>query len=123
MEKLTVKIISKNENVHLIDLEGPLDSATVPLFSSKVERLLKPETKLLALDMRGVNYISSLGVGEIFKLRRFSATNKSRLVILNPQPGVNKVLMAVDALPEGVLFKSIEEMDAYLDALQNEGNR
>ncbi len=123
MEKLSITITNKNNNAYLVDLTGPLDASTSPIFSSKVERILNPTTKLIALDMRGVNYISSLGVGEIFKLRKFARTNQARLVILNPQPNINKVLTAVDALPEGAMFKSIEEMDAYLDALQSEGNR
>lgn len=121
MEELKVRITTKSSTTFLIELAGPLDASTVPDFRKKTERLLVPGTKFIGLDMRGVNYISSLGIGEIFKLRRFANANQARLAITNLQPAVDKVLKAVDALPPGVMFKSLEEMDAYLNSLQNEG--
>ena len=41
-----------------------------------------------------------------------------RIAIVNPKPAVQKVLDIVKAIPPGGLFKSVAELDAYLDDMQ-----
>ena len=118
METLQIKIVKKSDFVFLVELYGPMDSYTVPQFEERMAPIMQPGTKAIILEMKGVKYMSSMGIGAIFKLRQFADTNRARFAMVNLQPPVQKVMETVDALPQEAVFKSLKELDEYLDQLQ-----
>ena len=53
------------------------------------------------------------------RIRKALEPGGGRIALLSPQPAVQKVLDIVKAVPGGI-FKSIAELDEYLDAMQKQ---
>ena len=89
---------------------GELDRQLAPLLASGIQSLV--------LDLAGLDYISSAGVRSIFKARKALSAHGGKVVVVNPQPQIQKVFDVVKAVPLEEIFPTIEEADAYLDAMQ-----
>jgi anti-anti-sigma factor len=70
------------------------------------------------LDLEGVTYISSAGVRSVFRARKALAARGGKVLVLNPQPQIQKVFDIVKAVPVSDVFRSTAELDAYLDKMQ-----
>ena len=109
-----------NGNQYLV-LSGRLDSASYEQLDDALEPLLhaaKP-AMVLVMDLAHLDYISSAGIRCILKARKALAPT-GKVVAVNPQAQIRKVLDMVQALPLGDIFNSTAEADAYIDALQQE---
>ena len=87
-----------------------LDEALAPLFNRKLHSLV--------LDLAGLEYISSAGIRSIFKARKALGGHGGKVLLVNPQAQIQKVLDVVKAVPMSEIFVSTAEADAYLDAMQ-----
>ena len=114
---LKIAIKQKEQDVFVVSLSGPFDSVSYLDFEREITKLLALPVKAVILDMKGVDYISSLGVGAVFKMMRSMQDQRTSLLLVNLQPQIQKVLETVKALPDGV-FKSVEEVDEYLSGIQ-----
>lgn len=72
----------------------------------------------ILLDMSKLSYISSMGIREIFRIRKVVEMSGGSVMIANLQPQIAKVLEIANALPKARIFASIEEADRYFDAVQ-----
>ena len=115
--QLTIDIGKRDSGVFTVSLGGPLDTATYLEFEKAIAPILSPSTKAIVLNMQGVNYISSLGLGAIFKVANAVHKNQGAVLITDLQPQIKKVFDTVKALPESI-FRSIEEADEYLNEIQ-----
>ena len=109
-----------NGNQYVL-LSGRLDSASYEQLDDALEPLLhaaKP-AMVLVMDLAHLNYISSAGIRCILKARKALAPT-GKVLAVNPQAQIRKVLDMVQALPLGDIFNSTAEADAYIDALQQE---
>jgi anti-anti-sigma factor len=120
MNALKVNIKETQQGCFLVMLDGPMDTYTHQQFDFYMERILQSTTKSIILDMSKVNYISSMGVGSLFKIRKFAKQHQVALYLVSLQDNVKKVLETVQAMPPEGIFKSIKEMDEYLDSLQKQ---
>ena len=77
-----------------------------------------PAVRSPALDLSSLEYISSAGVRSIFKARKALAARQGKVVVVDPQPQIQKVFDPVRAVPTGDIFASAAEADACLDAMQ-----
>ena len=80
--------------------------------------LLNRQMHSLVLDLSGLDYISSAGIRSIFKARKALAPHSGKVLLVNPQPQIQKVLDMVKAVPLNEIFSSTAEADAYLDLMQ-----
>ena len=78
----------------------------------------EPLVMSLVLDLAGLNYISSAGIRSIFKARKALTARNGKLLVVNPQPQIQKVFDVVKAVPMSDIFTSVAEADAYLDMVQ-----
>jgi len=115
---LKVNIDKKQDGVFLVSLDGQANTDTYLLFEEKIKPLLVPSTKVLILDMSKLSYISSSGLGVIFKAQEAIESNKGSFIMSNLQPQIKKVFEVMKALPNMAVFKDIAEVDAYLDDMQ-----
>jgi len=115
---LKIDIKEQKEGVYVVGLKGRLDSDTSLSFDERVKPYLEPSTRVLILDMSELDYITSIGLGSIFQVRKTIEAVGGKLIITNPQPQIKKVFEIVKALPKSLIFESIEEIDKYLDTMQ-----
>ncbi len=117
---LEVMVLEKEEGVFVVSPTGSVDSDTYLVLEKEVDMILEKKPKVVIFDMRGVNYISSSGLGVVFKAKKTLRQNQGKLYLVNLTPPVKKVFDVVNALPEQEVFASVEELDNYLDKIQNE---
>jgi anti-anti-sigma factor len=102
-----------------ITLGGRLDSDTAPELDAALNGVLaKPKIARLTFDLAQLEYLSSAGVRCFVRARKAIEPLGGKVVIVNPQPAVRKVLDIVKAIPPGGVFESVAELDAYLDDMQ-----
>jgi len=102
-----------------ITLEGRLDTHTAPELDAALDRiLLSAGIKRLVFDLGKLEYLSSAGIRCFIRARKILEPQGGKIAIVNPQPAVQKVLDIVKAIPAGGIFKSVAELDAYLDEMQ-----
>ena len=109
-----------NGNQYVL-LSGRLDSSSYEQLDDALEPLLlaaKP-TMVLVMDLAHLDYISSAGIRCILKARKALAPT-GKVLAVNPQAQIRKVLDMVQALPLSDIFTTTAEADAYIDALQQE---
>ena len=109
-----------------VALDGRLDTHTCDELDRQLAPLLAdPEIRSLVLDLAALAYISSAGIRSIFKARKALSARNGKVLVVNPQPQIQKVFDVVKAVPMSEIFVSVAEVDAYLDAMQRkvlEGN-
>jgi len=101
-----------------VALTGRLDTQTYAQCEERLKPLLGPTTRLLAFDMIGLDYISSMGLRVLMKTSKTLAAHGGKCVLTRLQPPIRKVIEIANALPSEAIFASVEEADAYLDVMQ-----
>ncbi|MET0719176.1 MAG: STAS domain-containing protein [Pseudoxanthomonas sp.] len=109
-----------NGNQYVV-LCGRLDTHTYEQLDDALEPLLAAATPtmVLVMDLARLDYISSAGIRSILQARKLLAP-RGKVLAVNPQAQIRKVLDMVQALPLGEIFASTAEADAYIDKLQRE---
>jgi anti-anti-sigma factor len=116
---LQIRVDSPSHGSQYVALSGRLDTHTCDgLDQALAPALAASDLRSLVLDLAGLEYISSAGIRSIFKARKALATRNGKLLVVNPQPQIQKVFDVVKAVPINEIFTSIAEVDAYLDAMQ-----
>ena len=115
---LKVDISDRDSTTKLVALEGKLDTTTSPQFDDEIAPVLSSGATVLVLDLTSLSYISSAGLRSVFKARKSMEARKSSLLLVNVQPQVQKVFDLVKALPSQAVFRSVAELDQYLDYMQ-----
>ena len=101
-----------------VSLSGRLDTNSYDSLDAQLAPVLAGDIESLVLDLAGLNYISSAGIRSILKARKAMAGRQGKVLVVNPQPQIQKVFDVVKAVPMGDIFASVAEADAYLDAMQ-----
>jgi anti-anti-sigma factor len=116
---MTLRINVQGSTAPTIALQGRLDSDTAPDLDKTLDSLLAYKGIVrIVFDLEKLEYLSSAGIRCFVRARKAVEPSGGRIAIVNPQPAVQKVLDIVKAIPPGGLFKSIAELDAYLDEMQ-----
>ena len=115
---LEVTIDKKQEGVYIVYCAGSIDSDTSSIFESKINPVLSPSIKAIIFNMKGLNYISSMGVGVIFRTKSFVEDNNGKIIMVNLKPQIKKVFQLIKALPSEDIFENVQELDNYLSAMQ-----
>jgi anti-anti-sigma factor len=101
-----------------IVLEGRLDNETVADFDKELDGVLGSAVKVVVVDLTALDYITSAGLRSMFRAQKVMNVRSGKVVMLNPQPQVQKVFDIVKAVDLGAVFKNVRELDDYLDAMQ-----
>jgi len=116
---MSLKIAVERSNPPTIVLTGRLDSHTAPELDKALDGILaNTGIARLVFDLSQLEYLSSAGIRCFIRARKALEPNGGKVAIVNPQPGVRKVLEIVKAIPPGGIFSSVAELDAYLDDIQ-----
>ncbi|HEY5804569.1 MAG TPA: STAS domain-containing protein [Lysobacter sp.] len=115
--ELQIDIDPPSNGTQRVALGGRLDTNSYAELDRRLEPLLAA-TQSLLLDLSALVYISSAGIRSIFRARKALAAHSGKVLVLNPQPQIQKVFDVVKAVPLNEIFSSAAEADAYLDAMQ-----
>ena len=119
MSLLRIEATPPQNGVQRIAVEGSLDTRSHADLDRVVDPLLEDEeVRSVVLDLGNLNYINTAGIRSLFRMRRALAAHRRRVLLVNPQPQVQKVLDVVKSVPLSEVFTSVAEADAYFDAMQ-----
>ena len=115
---MSLKIHTEESGTGLlkVQLEGRLDSNSAPELDDALDPI--PDVRMIAFDLAGLKFISSAGLRIIFRVRKAIEAAGGKTLVVNAQPQVRKVFDIVAALPSDAIFGSWEELDSYLDRIQ-----
>lgn len=115
---LTIRIDPPAAGSQRVTLTGRLDTHSYAEFDRQLAPVLASNAPSLVLDLANLDYISSAGIRSIFRARKALSARGGKVVVVNPQPQIQKVFDVVKAVPMSEIFTSMAEADAYLDAMQ-----
>ena len=115
---LIIDVEKRNEAISTVKLEGQLDNNTYRQFETKMASVMTPHMKGIILDLAKLDYISSAGLRVILTIQKNFGKNNAVFTLINLQPQIKKVFDIANALPDTPIFTSMEEADAYFDAMQ-----
>jgi anti-anti-sigma factor len=113
-----ITVVKKQSGVFCVSVFGPIDQDTYASLEEKVTPFLESSTKVIILDMKEVDYISSAGISTILKINNTLKANNGTLIIVNLQPQVEKVFEIIKSFPAENIISSIKELDDYLISIQ-----
>ncbi|MBL7073217.1 MAG: STAS domain-containing protein [Candidatus Omnitrophica bacterium] len=114
---LTVET-KKQEGTCYVSPKGIIDSESSDYFYDEIKSELDEKVHVLVLNMSEVVYMSSLGLGMLFKMKKDIESTGGTFILTELQPQIQKIFKVIKALPSLNVFKSVEEADAYLDNIQ-----
>ncbi|MBE9539958.1 MAG: STAS domain-containing protein, partial [Proteobacteria bacterium] len=96
-----------------------LNTDTAPAFEQRLQSVVDNKYALTVLDMKDLEYISSAGLRVIFKAAKQAKAAGNRLAAANRKPHIDKVFEILKALPDMTVFANDQELDDYLESMQN----
>ena len=115
---LTIGTNEQKPGLIEVALGGRLDTETSPQLEKKLNELLAQPVRAVRFELSHLDYISSMGIRVLFKAFKTLRGKKAMFLVVNPQPQIKKVLEIAQALPPEAVFESVQEADAYFDAMQ-----
>ena len=116
---LTIEIHAEPHEGKRISLAGSLDTDTAAQLQDKIDHEIDSTVHMVIMDLKRLEFLSSAGLRVIFKTKKYMDSHEGKFMLLNLQPQVRKVFDIIKALEGMNVFKSQEEMDEYLTAMQN----
>lgn len=115
---LSVSVQEQGPTTTTISLTGQLDRNTVTQLDPELDEALAAPIAVLVFDLAGLDYIASAGLRSLFKAQKSMRARDGRTLFVNVQPPVRKVFDIVRAVDVKTIFRSVQELDDYLDAMQ-----
>ncbi len=116
---LTIEIHAEPHEGKRVSLAGSLDTDTSAQLQDKIDHEIDSTVHMVIMDLKRLEFLSSAGLRVIFKTKKYMDSHEGKFMLLNLQPQVRKVFDIIKALDGMNVFKSQEEMDEYLTAMQN----
>lgn len=116
--KLEIRTLPIAPTVAAVALEGAIDGTTYRRLDDEVGRLLAGPCKTLVLDMKGVDQVTSAGIGVIMKAKASAKGKGGDLAMKNVQPQVRRVFEIMSLVPALNVFENRQELDEYLARVQ-----
>jgi anti-anti-sigma factor len=115
---LNIGIEHAKRGMVILSPAGSIDSQTCELLDKQIKKVVKRSVTTVVLDMTGVDFITSRGVGLIAETKASLTQKQIDLAIFNLQPQVRKVFEIMCLLPALNVFADRDELDDYLGKVQ-----
>jgi stage II sporulation protein AA (anti-sigma F factor antagonist) len=99
-------------NAVVISMAGAIDASTVVNFQSRLENLQLKGTKRFILDMEGIKYVNSTGLGSLVRLADQLESDGGGFALVKIHP---KVKVVFDMLGLNAFFKIFPNQEAAID--------
>ena len=116
---LEIEIHAEPHEGKRVSLAGSLDTDTANQLQEKIDQEIDSTVHMVIMDLKRLQFLSSAGLRVIFRTKKKMDEHHGKFMLLNLQPQVRKVFDIIKALDGMNVFKSQEEMDEYLTAMQN----
>ena len=117
--ELTVRLKQTKLGIVTLSLVGKIDTENYEILDREIGRVLTEPVKTLILDMQGVDFITSAGIGTIVKAKTSLKRKGGDIAMINLQPQVKTAFEIIRLLPILNVFESTKELDEYLARVQN----
>jgi anti-anti-sigma factor len=101
--------VQLDDRITHVALVGQLDVAGLHAIDVKFHSCTAARRRPTLVDLSGLEFISSLGMGMLVSCARSLQRFGARMVLLNPQPEVEEVLKAVGIDQGAPIVRSAEE--------------
>ena len=115
---LTIRVTEDRPFSRTVHLGGKLNNETVDALDEALTKIVDSPATVVVFDLSALEYINSMGLRSIFRIQKVMASRSGKALLVNPQPGVRKVLEIVNAVDINAVFASVQELDRYLDSMQ-----
>lgn len=119
MEKFEI-VRSDNKDISILNLKGYLDAHTAPDFEKSLKNLLNEKRYKIIVDLNGLQYISSAGLGVFMGSIEEIRQNAGDIKISSASPKVFKVF---DLLGFPSLYEFYEDPEEASKKFKNDRDR
>ena len=117
---LDVKVIKKRDFAYTVELNGSIDNETSTDLETELKEIIDQKTKVVVLDLNGVDYISSAGIRVVIWAKKSLQEQQASFAMTNLKPQIKKVFDVMKILPMIDIFDDAPEADKYIDQLIKE---
>jgi len=103
----------RENNVIILKLEGELDVYTSPKLKEKIVTSIKSGIPFVVLDLKGLSYVDSTGLGVMAAGLKRLRENDGNMVLVSPQKIVQKILEITNMDTSLKIYQSCEEQNTY----------
>ena len=115
---LSIQLEEGRSFTKTLRLTGRLDNETAADLDRELDAVLSSALKVLVFDLGGLEYTTSAGLRSFMRSQKAMRAREGKVLFLNLQPPVQKVFDIAKAAEVSSVFKSVQELDEYLDAMQ-----
>ena len=124
MIPFSVHVESKANHSAQVTLNGALDAHTFEQFFNTMSKLVDAGTLRIVLDLRGMTYITSVGMNFLVNMRLQRKKAGGDVIIVKPQPAVLNLLDMIGFLQVLVIAETVDEAwDVFTDEQQPPAGR
>jgi len=105
---IRLKRVDGSSSSLLVELKGSIDAYNCNYVRRAVTRVMESGYRRVILGLRGVDYVSSAGVGTLLTLLRVLMENGGDLTILQPHP---KVVTILELMHLETFFSCVDSLD------------
>lgn len=116
--ELEVSIIRKANGVIILLPTGSINETTCSVLKKQIDSVMDEKISTLVLDMNGVGFMSSVGIGLINSTKNKLKAKNAEFAMINLPPAIKKVFEIMSLLPTLNVFESVKELDDYLGKIQ-----
>jgi anti-sigma B factor antagonist len=96
--------IRRKDQVHIVDLDGRLAGTGATALHKRVEELLARGVTRLLVNLDGVDFMDSSGLGELGWAKRAAGGHGATIKLLHIGPNVRRVLVTAGAIDTFEIF-------------------
>ena len=104
----------RENNITILKLEGELDVYTSPKLKEKIVTLISAERPFVVLDLEGLSYMDSTGLGVMAAGLKRVRENDGNIVLVSPRKIIQKILEITNMDVSLKIYQSSEEAIAKL---------
>jgi|SRR5690242_20065569 anti-anti-sigma factor len=94
----------------VITLAGELDLASAAAFADAIDRATASGAELVIVDLRGLEFMDSTGIGVLVRARQAAARSRYRFAVVKGSPQVDRILSLTGLDEQITLLDSPEEL-------------
>ncbi|NUM34323.1 MAG: STAS domain-containing protein [Candidatus Brocadiae bacterium] len=118
MAELNFEIRKPTPTIALVKMEGAIDSQTVIEFQQKFEQLQHESCKYYILDMAGIKYVNSAGLGTLVTIADTLGEQQGGIVLTQLQAKVKVVFDMLHLNSFFKVFSNEQEALKYMETLE-----
>lgn len=111
---LTVSVTELTPAAHVVHLNGMLSAVTYQGLEKELQRLIAEGTKLIVLDLQGLEFLGSTGIRVLLQTLKTLRAQGGDVRTLNVPKPIQEVFDLVQLFPASQAFANKAELQAFL---------